>query len=79
MNMNQVQDTNTERPAFVEAVIRTGKLMGGLAIGGATGYAMSKGIQEIIPVDADLVSVADAVTMGTFGIFGAFLATEASR
>lgn len=53
--------------------------MGGLAIGGAIGYAMSKGVQEIIPVDADLVSTADAVAMGTFGVFGGFLASEISR
>lgn len=71
--------TSNERFPFVDAVVRTGKIMGGIAIGGAIGYATFKGVQEIIPVDADLVSTADAFVTVAHGAFGGFIASEISR
>lgn len=77
--MNETIPTQNERSVFKDSVIRVGKIVGGLVVGAASGYAMSKGIQEIVPVDSDLVGLHDTVVAGTFALIGAGLAAEVSQ
>jgi hypothetical protein len=71
--------TVSEQSRFKDVAVRAGKIVGGLVVGAATGYAMSKGIQEIVPVDSDLAGLHDTVVAGTFALFGAGLAAEVSQ
>lgn len=72
--------TPIEQANIRETAKRASKVLGGLVMGAATGYAISKGVQEIIPIDNNgLANVYEAAGTGLWALMGASLANLTSE
>lgn len=78
MNEQVTELPTQEQSGVKEALKRTGKVIGGLVLGVATGYALAKGVEQIIPIDGD--TDADAAFEGAAmigsGIIGTLIGSE---
>ncbi|HMS31260.1 MAG TPA: hypothetical protein PJ984_02595 [Candidatus Saccharibacteria bacterium] len=74
--MNETIPTQNERSVFKDSVIRVGKIVGGFVVGAASGYALSKGVEQIIPIEGTFTAPYEGIVTGTFAVLGAGLTAE---
>lgn len=68
-----------ERSELKDAVVRTGKVLGGLVLGAASGYAMAKGVEMIIPVEERFIDLYEGTVTTALALSGAFVAAEVAE
>lgn len=68
-----------DRSGTENTIIRTGKILGGLVLGAAFGYATAKGAELIIPIDETSINLYEGLVTGALALGGAFVAAEATE
>jgi hypothetical protein len=62
-----------EQSSVKDALMRIGKTLGGLTLGVATGYALAKGIEQIIPTDSGSDANFEGAAMIASGLVGGLI------
>ncbi|MCA9332088.1 hypothetical protein KC968_04070 [Candidatus Saccharibacteria bacterium] len=71
--MNELMNESSD---IQEVLKRTGKVIGGLVLGATAGYAMSKGIVMIIPIESQFTDLYEGTVTASLALGGAFIANE---
>jgi hypothetical protein len=77
MNEHVNEITESEQSRAKEALMRRGKVLGGIALGAVGGYAMAKGFEQVMPIDGEINEVYEAAAMIAGAVVAALISSEA--